>query len=103
MTRIDLLNRAITAIALIALALTIGIWLTRLPLVAAPAAVPAKVAPEPTLAPPPVPIRPATMPTIVEVPVEVEIAEPPAAKPVEPRPEPQPINPPRRRGLFRRR
>ena len=106
MTRLDLLNRVITATVLVALAVTLGVWLTRAPLTAAPAAVPVKIAPEPTLAPPPVSIHPATRPTIIEVPVEVEIAaptEPPAARPVEPKPEPRPINPPRPRWLFRRR
>ena len=99
--KLELLNRALTAAALVALAITLGVWLTRAPLAAAPAATPVKIAPEPTLAPPPAPVQPATTPTIIAVPVEVEIAaEPPAVKP---KPELQPINPPRRRGLFRRR
>ena len=105
MTRLDLLNRVITAAALVALAVTLGVWLTRSPLTAAPAASPTKIAPEPILAPPPFPVRPAATPTIIEVPVEVEIAatEPPTAKPAEPKPEPQSTDQPRRRGLFRRR
>ena len=104
MTRLNLLNRIITATVLVALAVTLGVWLTRAPLTAAPAAVPAKFAPEPTLAPPPTPVPPVTMPTTIDVPVEVEVAAAsPAAKPAEPKPEPQPIHPPRRRGLFRRR
>ena len=51
--KLDLLNRAFTAAALVALAVTLGVWLTRSPLTAAPAAAPVKIAPEPTLAPPP--------------------------------------------------
>jgi len=98
--KLDLLNRTITAAALVALAITLGVWLTHAPLTAAPAA-------EPVLAPPPVPVRPATTPTIIEVPVEVEIAaiaDPsPAATPAEPKPEPKSASQPRRRGLFRRR
>lgn len=105
--RLDLLNRAIIAAALVALAVTLGVWLTRAPLTAAPAASPAKTAPEPILAPPPTPIRPATTPTIIEVPVEVEItatADPsPAVAPAQPKPEPKPACQARRRGLFRRR
>ena len=101
--KLDLLNRTITAAALVALAITLGVWLTHAPLTAAPQ----KIAPEPILAPPPVPVRPATMPTIIEVPVEVEIAataDPsPAATPAEPKPEPKSACQPHRRGLFRRR
>ena len=82
MTRLDLLNRALTA-------------------------APVKIAPEPVLAPPPVPVRPATMPTIIEVPVELEIAAianpSPAATPTGPKPEPKSASQPHRRGLFRRR
>lgn len=100
--KLDLLNRAITAVALVALAIALGVWLTRTPLAAAPAATPVRIAPEPTLAPPPIFLESAMTPTVIEVPVEVEIAAP-AAKPVEPKPEPQPVNPPRHRGLFRRR
>lgn len=102
--KLDLLNRVITAAALIALAVTLGVWLTRAPLTAAPATTPVKAAPEPNLAPPPPP--PTVTPTVIEVPVEVEIAaaaEPPAAKPAEPNPEPRPVSQPHRRGLFRRR
>ena len=105
--KLNLLNRAITAAALVAVAITLGVWLTHTPLTAAPAAAPIKIAPEPVLAPPPVPVRPATMPTIIEVPVEVEIAataDPsPATTPAEPKPEPKSASQPHRRGLFRRR
>jgi hypothetical protein len=102
--KLDLLNRTITTVALVALAIALGVWLNRTPLAAAPAATPVKIAPEPTLAPPPISLESAMTPAVIEVPVEVEIAtEPPAAKPVEPKPEPQPVNPPRHRGLFRRR
>ena len=105
--KLDLLNRTITAVALVALAIALGVWLTRAPLIAAPAAAQVKIAPEPILAPPPVPVQPATMPTIIEVPVEVEIAaDPPAVKPTEKpanaKAEPQSNYQPRRRGLFRR-
>ena len=99
MPRIDLLNRVITAAALITLAVTLGVWLTRCPLTAAPAATPVKNVPEPTLAPPRVSIPPEVSPAIIEVPVEVEIA---AA--AEPKTESQSAYPPHRsRGLFRRR
>jgi hypothetical protein len=104
MTRLDLLNRTVIAAALVALAIAVGIWLTRAPLAAAPVAAPVRIAPEPTLAPPPVPVRPAT--AVIEVPVEVEIAaaaEPLAAKPPEPTPEHKPAYQPHRRGLFRSR
>jgi hypothetical protein len=104
MTRFDLLNRAITAAALIVLAATLGIWLARVPLTTAPVAAPVKIAPEPILAPPPPP--PTMTPTVIEVPVEVEIAavaEPPVIKLAEPTPESKPTDPRRRRGLFRRR
>ena len=104
--KLDLLNRAITAVALVTLAITLGVWLPRSPLAAAPAATPVKIVPEPVLAPP-VPVRPATMPTIIEVPVEVEIAAtadpPPSVAPTEPEPEAKPSYQPRRRGLFRHR
>lgn len=102
--KLDLLNRAITAIALVALAVTLGVWLTGAPLTIMPAAEPAEIAPEPILAPPPA--LPTVTPTVIEVPVEVEVAvtnEPPAAKPAEPRPESKPACQPRRRGMFRRR
>ena len=107
MTRLDLLSRLITAAALVALAVTLGVWLTRSPLTAAPNARPVKIAPEPMLAPPPAP--PTITPTIIEVPGEVEIAtpvavpEPPAIEPTERKPQPHPACQPRRRGLFRRR
>jgi len=102
MTRLDLLNRTVIAAALVALAIAVGVWLTRAPLAAAPVAAPVRIAPEPTLAPPPVPVRPTT--TVIEVPVEVEIAaaaEPPAAIPAEATSKPRPIYQHRRRGLFR--
>ena len=104
--KLDLLNRTITAVSLVALAIAFGVWLTRAPLAAAPAATPVKIAPEPILAPPPVPVQPATKPTVIEVPVEVEIvapADPPAAAPNEAKSEPSPAYQPRRRGWFRRR
>ena len=103
--KLDLLNRTITAVVLVALAITLGVWLTRAPLAAAPAATPVKIAPEPISAPPPVPVEPATTPTVIEVPVEVEVAaaaEPLAAKPAEGTSKPRPTYQPRRRGLFRR-
>jgi hypothetical protein len=121
MTRLDLLNRVITAAALVALAVTLGVWLTRSPLTAAPAAIPpaatpvppsvkaAEALPEPTLAPLPPPTT-----TTTEVQLEVEIApaapiaaDPPAVKatekPANGKAEPQSSYQPRRRGLFRRR
>ena len=129
MTRLDLLNRVITAAALVALAVTLGVWLTRSPLTAAPAATPPTVAPlpspvksimpaealrEPTLAPlpPPAVVTPSTV--TAEVQVEVEIApllvppapvvtDPPAAKPADAKAEPQSNYQPRRWGLFLRR
>ena len=108
--KLDLLNRAITAIALVALAITFGVWLAHAPLAAAPAAVPVKIAPEPVLAPP-APVRPAMTPTIIEVPVEVEIAGSPdtlsaatlAVGADDLKPAPQATHPSRRWGLFRRR
>jgi hypothetical protein len=107
--KLDLLIRSITAAALVALAITLGVWLTRAPLTTAPAAPSVKIAPEPI--PAPAPVRPATTPptvtpTVIEVPIEVEIAataEPPTVKPAEPNPESKPTYQPRRRGLFRRR
>jgi len=108
MTCFDPLSRLITAATLVALAMTLGVWLTRAPLTAAPATPPVKIAPEPIVAPPPTP--PTVMPTTIKVPVEMEIAahaaavpEPPAAKPVEPKTEPRPACQPRRRGIFGRR
>ena len=95
----NVLNRALTVAALVVLAVMLGVWLSRSPLTTT--APPAPV--EPTLALPPIPVTPAT-PAIIEVPVEVEIAtRVVAAKPAEPKPEPQSCYPPRRRGLFRRR
>ena len=117
--KLETLNRALTAAVLVALAVTLGVWLTRSPLTAAPLPVaPAPVLPTvkpapsealatPTLAPLPLP-APAT--TTTEVQVEVEIApllippapvvtDPPAANLAEPQSNYQP----RHRGLFRRR
>jgi hypothetical protein len=114
MTRLDLLNRALTAAVLVALAVTLGVWLTRSPLTAAPLPVapapvlptvkpaPAEALATPTLAPLPLP-APAT--TTTEVQVEVEIAPlpiPPAAKLAEPQNTHSPYQG-RGRGLFRRR
>ena len=94
--KLDLLNRAVTAAALVALAVTLGVWLTRSSLTAAPPT-PSKAAPKPTLAPP----QPRTTTSTTEVQIEVEIAPPfPVAKPAEPRPTSKPF---RGRGLFRRR
>ena len=36
MSRLDLLNRALIATALVALAISVGVWMTRAPLTAAP-------------------------------------------------------------------
>jgi hypothetical protein len=125
MTRSDLLNRVITAAALVALAVTLGVWMTRSPLTAAPAATPPTVAPlpspvksirpaealrEPTLAPlpPPAVVTPSTVTTEVQVEVEIApplispapvVTDPPAAKPAKPQSNYQP----RRWGLFLRR
>jgi len=108
MTRFDLLSRVITAAALVASAVTLGIWLNRPPLTAAPDALPVKIIPEPILAPTPTPTR--VTPTTIEVPLEVETAasaaavpEPPAAKPLEPESKPCPACRPRGRGIFGRR
>ncbi len=110
MSRLDLVRRVLTAATLVALAVTLGVWLTRSPLTAAAPPVPTKTTPQPRLAPPSVPISPDATPAAIEVPVEVEIAapaaaapEPPAAKPAETKPESHPACQPRRRGLFRRR
>jgi len=91
--KLQLLNRAVTAVALIVLAVVLGVWLTYAPLTATPM----KTAPEPTLAPPP-----PFVPTVIEVPIEVEIAdmtELPSVNPAEPKREACPA----RRGLFHRR
>jgi len=108
MTRLDLFNRLITAAALVALGVILGICLTRSPLTAAAPRTPPKIAPQPILAPSPAPRTAA--PAIVEVPVEAEIAasvptvpDPPAAKPVEPKTEPRPACQSSHRGLFGRR
>jgi len=106
MTRFDILTRLITAAALVALAVTVGVWLSRPPLTAAPHVPPVKIAPEAILAPPPA----GSAPAIIEVPVEVKIAasaaappNSPAVKPSEPTAEPRPACPPGRRGIFGRR
>ncbi len=105
MTRFDLLSRLITAAALVALAVTLGVWLNRPPLTTAPdAPPPVKIITEPILAPPPAPST--VTPAIIEVPVEVEIAaatEPPTVTSAQPRPKSKSACPPHRRGLFRRR
>jgi len=119
--KLELLNRALTAAALVALAITLGVWLTRSPLTASPApdaapAVPAKThparptTPEPTVAPLPLSpvVTPRTVTTEVEISYEIAplpptsvVADPPAAKPAEtPQSNRQPSG---RRGWFRRR
>ena len=97
--KLDILSRTVTAAVLVALAITLGVWLTRAPLTASPPAAPVKIVHEPTLAPPP---PPTVTPTVIEVPIEVEIAatDPPAA---ETKAESRPVSQSRRRGLFRRR
>jgi hypothetical protein len=100
MTRPSLSNRVIPA-ALIALAVTLGIWLSRSPLTAAPPPVSAKAAPEPTPAPLPIPSGPPKTNT-TEARIEVEIV-PPAPNAAGPKCEPQFRCQPRRRCLFRRR
>jgi hypothetical protein len=97
--KLDILSHTVTAAVLVALAITLGVWLTRAPLTASPPAAPVKIVHEPTLAPPP---PPKVTPTVIEVPVEVEIAatEPPAA---EAKAESRPTYQPRHRDLFRRR
>jgi hypothetical protein len=97
--KLELFSRIVTAVALVALGITLGIWLSRAPLTAAPVKMPT----EPTLAPSPPHM---VEPTVIEVPVEVEItdmSEPPAAKPAEPKPESRPAYRPHRRDLIRRR
>ena len=115
----DLLNRVITAVALVALAVTLGVWLTRSPLTATQAAAPvvsplpppakprpAEALPEPTLAPVPPPVPTPSHTTTTEVEISYEIAPPaktekPAAKPAEtPKANHQPSG---RRSWFRRR
>jgi len=130
MTRSDLLNRVITAAALVALAVTLGVWLTRSPLTAAPAATtPPTVAPlpppvkcirpaealrEPTLAllPRPAVVTPSTVTTEVQVEVEIApplispapvVTDPPAANPADAKAKPQSNYQPHRWGLFLRR
>ena len=49
-----------------------GVWLTRTPLTATPAAAPVEIVPEPVMAPPPVPVRATAMPAIIKVSVGVE-------------------------------
>ena len=127
-----LLNRAVTAAALVALTVTLGVWLTRAPLTAGPAVVPApppfksvpqEALPQPTVAPPAPPAILTPAATTTEVQIEVEIAPSPDApvvadpiptvsalrpaaksKPAATPPEQQPGSQPRRsRGLFRHR
>lgn len=108
MSWFDFISRLITAAALVALAVTVGVWLTRAPLTAALTILPpVNITPEPILASPPT--SPTVAPTTIEVPVEMEIAapiavapEPPAAKPVEPKNQPRPTVQPRRRGILGR-
>lgn len=64
MTRINFVSRLVTVTALVALAVTVGVWLTRSPLTAAPTPAPAK----PTVAPLP--------PGTTEVEVSYEIVPP---------------------------
>jgi hypothetical protein len=108
MTRFDLLTRLITAAGLVALAVTLGVWLSHPSVTAAPDVPPIKITPEPILAPTPAPAR--VVPATIEVPVQVEISAPaaappesPAAKPSETTAEPRPVCPPCRRGIFGRR
>jgi hypothetical protein len=109
MSRLGRLNRALIATALVALAISLGVWLTRAPLTAAPAIPAVKSLPEPTAATPP-PVTHTVTPTTIEVPVEVGIAAsapvladpPPAVDPIEAKPGPLSIRLPRRRGPFRR-
>ncbi len=117
MTRLDLSNRVITTAALVALAVTLGVWLTRSPLTAAPAAAPPTIAPlpppvksirpaealrEPTLAPVPLPAPTPSHTTTTEVELSYEIAPPSKTeKPAEtPKANHQSSG---RRGWFRRR
>jgi hypothetical protein len=98
--KLDIFGRALTAVALVALAITLSVWLTRKPLTAAPPAAPAapqvKTQAEPTLAPsPPTTISvkaneagseyevvpPAGQPAGKPVVADLPQAEPPAAKP----------------------
>lgn len=96
----NVLNRALTVAALVALAVMLGVWLSRQPLTTA---VP-PVTVESTLAPSPIPVTSVAAPIIVEMPAEAEPATPPmAAKVAEPKPEPRRGYLPRRRGLFGRR
>jgi hypothetical protein len=126
--KLDLLNRVITAAALVALAITLGVWLTRSPLTAAPAATPAvapflppakpvppaKAMPEPTLAPLPLPAPaiPTTVTTEVEIEFEIAplpspptpvVADPPRTEPAENPQTPANCRQYFRRGWFRRR
>lgn len=108
MTRFDVFSRVITAAALVASAVTLGVWLNRPRLTAAPDAPPAKIAPEPILAPPPT--LPRAMPTTIDELLELEIAasaaaapESPAAKPLEPKTDSCSACQPRRKGILGRR
>ena len=96
----NVLNRALTVAALVALAVMLGVWLSRSPSTAAPPT----AADAPILAPSPVPITSVAAPIIVEMHAEAEPATPVmAAKATHPKPEPRCGYPPRRRGLFGRR
>lgn len=129
--KLGLLNRTLTAAALVALAIILGVWLTRKPLTAAPAPAPPAVpaipmkptpakhpVPQPTLAP--LPLGPAVAATALastvttEVEVSYEIASPPIpaapSAPAVAAPLPTPAAQPQsdcqyyhRRGWFRRR
>lgn len=111
MIRLDFVSRVVTAAALVALAVTIGVWLTQAPLTTAPAAPPVKPAeplPEPKLAPTPSAPRTA-IPATIDVLGEAEtvapaaVPEPRAVEPAERKSQPRPACQPRRRGLFGRR
>lgn len=103
--KLEMLNRALAVAALVALAITLGVWLTRKPLTAAP--VPANIPPakpsvplrpvafsEPTLAPLPLgpAAAPATSPRTVTTEVEIsyEITPPPITSVVADTPTPTP-------------
>jgi hypothetical protein len=121
MTRLDLLNRVITAAGLVTLAVTLGVWLSRSPLTAAPPSVP-NAAPEPTPAPLPIwSVLPEITAIAAQIAVETAplpaasvVADPPPIVPARPRAaksnpaatrsDRQPVSQPcRGRGLFRRR
>jgi hypothetical protein len=122
--KLELLDRALTAAALVALAITLGVWLTRKPLTAAPTPEPAAApvapvkptpakppVPQPTLAP--LPLGPAVTTTALSqtITTEAEVSYEIAPPPIPPAsPAPVVVVPPRgdcqyyyRRGWFRRR